>query len=345
MTFAILLPLLSAPDGSEQVTIARLTAQECPPPSSDDGELVGDRAIIADDGSRIVVQCGNGVVSFWQSGATSFTSLGIMPLFRAAREHSIVPIDLRCPGPSAARDLMETEVDCDVVDHDSTNRIFVLRDPAGTDSYLVAGPKILRESTVWQRFGALSAGRDRPYQLYLVDGEKNTETLQGMTVDGRLTTIDTFPRPNLVLEDGEGEANDVIYSSMFKTIIISFGGASQVAEEMTYLRAFDDNGKERWNIKIKLPARGAGQSIVSDFTKIMGFFYGQYALFAKTRDRNKAHVIDLEDGKITTTINGWPIAAARNSSIILTRDREGSLSLKRLDLPNLDIVAAAPAGR
>lgn len=345
MVFAVLALLASAPGGNAPVTIARLPAKECPVPSPDDGEMIGDRAIIADDGSRMVVQCGDGTVRFWQSGAAAFTLLGKMPLFRAAREQGILPVDMLCPWPSPVRDDMETEADCDVIDHDNTGKTYVLGDPAGTDFYVVAGPKILRDSTSWQRFGPFRPGDDRRLQIYLIDGEKRPEALQIMTLDGRSSTMVRLPSPSLVFEDAEGRASDIVYSPAYTSVIVSFGGAFRVAEEMTYLRAFDDNGKERWTIRAKLPARVADQSINGDFARVMGFAGGRYALFAKTSDRSKTQVIDLKDGKGAMTVDGWPIVAARDAAIILTRDKEGSLSLDRLDLSTRDMATGTLTGR
>lgn len=344
MPFAILALLASAPSENGSVTISRLTVQECPVPSSDDGERIGDRAIIADDGSRIVVQCGDGTVRFWQSGAAAFTPLGKVPLFRAARERGILPVDMLCPWPSAVREDMEAEADCDVIDHDNTGKAYVLGDTAGTDFYVVAGPKILRESTSWQRFGSFRPGNDRPLQIYLIDGEKRPEALQTMTLDGRSSTMVSLPNPSPVVEDAEGRASDIVYSRTYTSVIVSFGGAFRVAEEMTYLRAFDDKGRERWSIKAKLPARAADQSIVGDFAKVISFAGGRYALLAKTSDRSRAQVIDLKDGKTTMAVPGWPIAAARDAAVVLTRNQTGGLLLDRLNISNPNIGADAPTG-
>lgn len=239
MIHALLTLMASAATESQPVPVAQMTERECPVPSFDKerGNL-GDRAIIADDGSKIVVQCGDGVVRIWQSGSTAFRPIGKLPLFRAAQEQGILPTGVLCPWSSLIRSGMKIEADCDVIDHSAAGDVYVLQTPENPDSFVVSGPKLLRESTVWQRFGALLPKNGRPSEVYIVDGQKRPELLQTMTFNnGRSSTIARLPSPNLLFENGEGDASDVLYSPIYGSVIVSFGGAFRVAEEMTYLRA------------------------------------------------------------------------------------------------------------
>lgn len=332
MMFPPILLLASTTTMHQAVPLAQLTRQECPGRTFDkERGYIGDRAIISDDGTKIVVQCGDGVVRAWQSGTTAFKPVGSMPLFHAAREQGIVPSDVRCPWSSLIREDMKIEADCDILDHDAANSVYVLRTAGSPDSFVVAGKNVLRESTVWQRFGALLPGRRA--RIAIVDGQKRPELLQTLALeDGGATVIARLPSPNLLFEDGEGDADGVAYSATYKSIIISFGGAFRVADEMTYVRAFSENGKERWKITGRLPPRDDGL-IVGDFTKLIIFAAGRYALLAKSSDRNASQVINLEDGKAVSAIRGWPLAAARDSAVGLIKDESGTLSLINLDAP------------
>ena len=109
-----------------------------------------------------------------------------------------------------------------------------------------------------------------------------------------------------------------------------------MAEEMAYLRAFDDSGKEGWSIKGKLPSRDKGL-IVGEFTRARMFANGRYALLAKTSDRHVTQIIDLENGRATATIRGWPIAAARNAAVAFVKGEQGTLSLIRLEIPDRSV--------
>lgn len=336
MVFALLTLLTAAASEISPVPIAQMTGQECPAPSFDkERGNFGDRAIIADDGSKVVVQCGDGVVRFWQSGSAGFTAIGKTTLFRAAQEHGIVSAGVLCPWSSMIRNKVKIDADCDVIDHSSAGEMYVLQTPGSPDTFVVAGSKLLQESTVWQRFGAFPAKGTAPNQIYIADGQKRPELLQKLSLNnGRASTIATLPSPNLLFEDGEGDASSVSYSPTYRSIIVSFGGAFRVAEEMTYLRAFGESGKERWSIKGKLPSRDEGL-IVGDFTRAMMFADGRYTLLAKTSDRHVTQIIDLENGRVTATIHGWPIAAARNAAVAFVKGEQGTLSLIRLDVPGL----------
>ncbi|MDR6790845.1 hypothetical protein J2Y58_004233 [Sphingomonas sp. BE138] len=343
MIFALLTALVAAAADSTPPPIAQMTAQECPAPSFDKerGDL-GDRAIIADDGSKIVVQCGDGVVRFWQSGSAGFTAIGKMPLFRAAQERGIVSAGVLCPWSSAIRDDMKIEADCDVIDHSGAGGVYILQTPGSPDTFVVAGSKVLRESTVWQRFGGLRPKDGQMAEMYMVNGQKRPELLQAMALDnGRSSTVARLPSPSLVFEDGEGSASDVLYSPVYRSVIVSFGGAFRVAREMTYLRAFDEKGRELWAIKGNLPPRD-DSLIVGDFAKALVFGSGRYALLAKTSDRSAAQVIDLKTGESAMTLGGWPIAAARGAAIVLMKGEQGTLSLVRVNTPGQPSTTPTP---
>jgi len=104
MVFALLTLLAAATSESPPASIAQMTAQECPAPSFDkERGYLGDRAIIADDGSKMVVQCGDGVIRFWQSGSAAFKPVGKVPLFRAAQENGVIPAGVLCPWSCCSR--------------------------------------------------------------------------------------------------------------------------------------------------------------------------------------------------------------------------------------------------
>ena len=223
---------------------------------------------------------------------------------------------------------MKIEADCDILDHDDAKLIYVLKTAGSPEAFVVSGPKVFQESTVWQRFGALLP--DKHAKLAIVNGQRRPELLQSLTASsGAPTLLARLPSPNLVFEDGEGSADAVAYSRAYKAIVVSFGGAFRVANEMTYVRAFDESGAEQWKMAGKLPPRD-DKLIVGDFTKLAMFSSGRYALLAKTSARTSCEIIDLKDGAAVSAIGGWPLATSRDDSVALVRDGNGILSLIRL---------------
>lgn len=331
MIFPAVLLLSSSAPIAVTAPLVQLTRQECPAPTFDKerGNL-GDRAIISDDGSKVVLQCGDGVVQVWQSGKAAFKPVGVMPLFRAAQVQGIAPASVLCPWSSLIRDTMKIEADCDILDHDDAKRTYVLQTAGSPGSFVVEGPKVLQESTVWQKFGALLP--DKRSKIAIVNGERRPELLQLLATDnGRTTPLARLPSPNLIFEDGEGSADAIAYSAIYKSIIVSFGGAFRVANEMTYVRAFNQNGIEQWKIVGKLPSRDDAL-IVGDFAKVTVFASGRYALMAKKSALPFCEIIDIQDGSTVSTVRGWPLATSRDGNIALLRDESGTLSLVEMPL-------------
>lgn len=116
----------------------------------------------------------------------------------------------------------------------------------------------------------------------------------------------------------------------YKTIVVSFGGAFRVANQMTYVRAFDETGAEHWKIEGNLPSRDS-ELIVGDAANLALFASGRYALFGKASTRNSCEIIDLKDGAAVSVIGGWPLATSRDNSVALVRDEDGTLSLIRIN--------------
>ena len=214
MIFPAIFLLASSVAADVPTPLAQLTRQDCQAPTFDKerGEI-GDRAIISDDGSKALVQCGDGTVRLWQSGTTKFESIGVMPLFRAAKAQGFVPANLLCPWSSMIRDAMKIEADCDILDHDDAKRIYVLQTARSPESFVVSGPKVLQENTVWQRFGTLLPGKHN--ELAIVNGQRRPELLQSLaTHNGAATLLARLPSQNLIFEDGEGSADSVAYSKV-----------------------------------------------------------------------------------------------------------------------------------
>jgi len=226
---------------------------------------------------------------------------------------------------------MKIEADCDILDHDDAKRAYVLQTAGSPETFVVAGPKLLQESTVWQRFGALLPGKKT--KVAIVNGQRRPELLQSLAIDdGGTSLLASLPSPSLIFEDGEGNADAVAYSTAYKSIIVSFGGAFRVANEMTYVRAFDQNGVEQWKIAGKLPPR-EDSLIVGGFTKLAVFASGKYAVMAKTSAQTSSEIIDIRDGRTVLAVQGWPLAASRDSNVALFRGENGTLSLIELALP------------
>lgn len=327
MIDALLALLASAGIVSPPERIGHITRQECPAPVFDEERgYIGDRAIIADDGSSLVVQCGDGDVRLWQADSPAFRWVGRMPLFRAAQEQQIIPADLHCPWPSLVRNDMKIEADCDVLHRSFNGEAYILRTPSDIETFVVSGANILWESSVPQTFGALPQG-ERPSEIYIVR-PTNPEILAKLSLSsGQVFAIAKLPRPLLLLEEGEGSAFSLSYSYAYRALIASFGGSFAIAREMTYLRAFREDGRELWNIRAKLPPPEGKSSITGDHSHTFVFAEGRYALFAKGSDRTTSQVIDLKDGAAIATIRGWPLAAARDSAIALLKEENGALSV------------------
>lgn len=332
MIASLLFLLASSTGDREIVPLVRVTLQECPAPTFDrEHGDIGDRAIVSDDGSHVLVQCGDGIIRSWKIGTAEFQKLGAMPLFDAAKAQGIVPASMRCPMPSILGNTASTAADCDILDHDDARQTYVLRNVETSFSFLVAGPKVLRESTVWQRFGAILP--DKKTKIAFVDSQQLPELLQSLTIGGDATTLlAPLPNPNLLVEDGEGRATAVVYSRAHDTIIVSFAGQFRVAEEMTYLRAFKPDGVESWNIAGRLPSR-AGAQIIGDSMKVLLLASGRLALAAKKSAQPFCEIIDIQDGHRVFTMRGWPVATSRDGNIALIKGEDGALSVMQLTMP------------
>jgi len=330
MIDALLALLASAAIVSPPERIAHLTRQECPAPVFDEERgYIGDRAIVADDGSSLVVQCGDGDVRLWQADSPAFRWIGRMPLFRAAQEQQIIPADVPCPWPSLVRDGMKIEPDCDVLHHGVDSQAYILRKASDIETFLVVGTNVLWESSGPQTFGAPPTGDEQPSEIYIVR-RTHPESLAKLSLrSGQTFTIAQLPRPSLLFEHGEGHATSLSYSSIYKALIVSFAGSFRIAKEMTYLRAFGEGGQELWNIRAKLPPPEGKSLISGDFSHTLVFAEGRYALFAKGSDRTSSQLIDLKNGAPTATIRGWPLAAARDRAIAILKDENGALSVIR----------------
>lgn len=306
--------------------LAELTQQNCSAQTFDKVHgYRGSRAIISDDGSKAVVECGDGSVRLWKSGETKFEHMDAMPLFRAAQAVGIVPADTLCPWSYIIRDTMKTEADCDILDHDAAKNTYVLQTPLSSQSFVVQGKKIVRESAIFERFGALIP--TKVGKLAIVNVQSRPELLQLLTTGtGDIKFLAILPSSNLIFEDSEGSAGAVKYSVAYKYVIVPFGGAFRVANKMTYVRAFTESGIEKWKIERKLPERTENR-IVGEYVKLTFFASGRYALMAKTNEKSSSEIINLKNGATVANVDGWPLAASRDSSIALVREPSGTLSL------------------
>lgn len=304
------------------VALAQLPVEQCPRVAQIAGEHTGDRAVIADDGKMAVVQCGNGEVLLWQAGTPNFKPVGRTTLFQAARDAAIIPANLRCPWEASYKNHPSGEPDCDVLEH--RNATYILR--RGPTFFLVEGGTVIRESTIWQTFGAL-ADRGDKLDLYVFDAETRPNKLQRLPVSGgQMTTVTRLVRPNLLFEDGEGEANRVGYSDATRSVILSFAGVFRVAQEMTFLRAFGEDGVERWHITASLPSRDTSL-IVGDAAQVILFNGGRHLLFARTSDGMETQVLDARNGAVAGKLVGWPLAGARDANTVVIRDKADAMTV------------------
>ncbi len=331
MVFLAALLLAYARPPVAATSLVELTRADCAAPTFDKEKGdIGDRAIISDDGSKVVVQCGDGVVKSWRLGQPKFTPLGIMPLFRAAQMQGIIPANLRCPQSSLLGDAVHIETDCDILDHDRARKTYVLKSAGDSLAFLVSGSRLVRESRIGQVFGSLLPGI--PTRLAIVNGKGEPELLQSLRMaDGATALLAQLPTRNMIFENGEGRTTTVAYAPAHQSIIVAFSGAFRVATEMTYVRAFSEAGVERWRITAKLPPR-QDSLIVGDNSKLILLASGRYALFAKTSARDACDLVDLKNGTTAASLSGWPLATSRDANVVLIKEANETLSLMRLDL-------------
>lgn len=293
--------------------VAVTPAMRCPTAEKGASQPAGIRAVVADDGRKAIVRCGDGTLFTWHAGAPAFEPAGKGSLFAAARDAAIVPADLRCPYAESYPD----EHDCDVLDH--LGDTWVLRGSDGTTGFVVRGATVLRESGPWQAFGALVERNGAP-DLYLFDGHERSNQLQRWPLrGGNGTAIAKLARPNLVFEDGEGTASQVVHAPARDLLILSFGGVFRVATEMTFLRAFTPDGVERWHLTLPLPGRD-DSLIVGDFAQALVMDGGRHLLFGQTSHQAATQVIDAADGRTVATLVGWPLAASRDGQTVVMQD-------------------------
>lgn len=329
MRFGLFVALVLAPP-PPAVSAPILTVQrgECPAPTFDKkkGDR-GDRAIIADDGDALVLQCGDGSIRAWRANNPKLRNLGELTLFEAAQQEDIVPRGLPCPWPEIIRDQTTGSPDCEVVDHSDDQSTYILRNTVVLWSFVVRTGSTIRELSIWQRPGVLFPRRGTPSNAIVINGEPRPERLERLGLqNGTSTTLASLPTRNLIFEDGEGDANEIIYSTAYNLLIVSYSGAFRVAEDMTYIRAFTPDGKEKWRLRGSLPARDA-HLIVGDDAQIRVVMNGRYGVLAKTSSRYASEVIELSSGRKVGSLAGWPLATSARAGRVLLKMESGALIL------------------
>lgn len=274
-----------------------------------DGESVGDRAIMSPEGDRIVMQCGDGSVLAWRDGVV--TRFGDrLTLFEAAKRERLVPEWAKCPaeadtGPTA---------DCSPVD--------VAPDESAMVVLVSITPYLLRRGArpteLDFRFqpGTFAGGADR---LWIADDRNPPGQLAEMRLGAtEPKAVVTFPTTNLLFEAGEGRAGSVLYAEAPALMLVTFGGAFRVADEITLIRAYDRHGVERWNYRAKLPARSESL-IVGDFPKLFTLAKGAVGALRRSSVPDRFALLDLHTGKVTGDMSGQPLAASREGNVVLVR--------------------------
>ena len=292
-----------------------------------DGERYGNRAVVAAEGDRVLIQCGDGTVKLWRDGTRGLADRGRSPLFRSAQVEGLVPPSLPCPSSAPPASQAAARADCDLVDIDTGGTAAIVANTGGGMSFVIAGERTVA-LTVWQQPGVLlprtgatgamvADRRHHPAELSLVP-------LAG----GAARRVAVLPQRNLLFEDGEGEVETMRYAPAADLVLLGYFGVFRVARDMALVRAVTRDDRERWVRRVALPSRDESL-IVGDGALLQVFAGGRYAVLSRTSDRRTSDIVDAATGATVAQVAGWPIATARDATRVLMRRDDG---LAYLDL-------------
>ncbi len=150
----------------------------------------------------------------------------------------------------------------------------------------------------------------------------NREFLKSVSLEtGRTTVLHAFPASDSPLGDSESKPEYVAYSDAYDLMVVSFGGSFMGSKTIAFVRAYTPEGLQKWGIGGGVVADKSGFS--GDFAEVHVFGGGRYATFNRGSNRGSFDIIDLSDGDIVATFDGWPIAVASKADRMLVKKPGG----------------------
>ncbi|MRW89107.1 hypothetical protein GJ699_03830 [Duganella sp. FT80W] len=326
MTGFVLSASVSA--GSAESAIAGLTEIYTFPLCAGDS-VFASRAVIADDGHALALQCPNGHVSVWEEGKQEVKDVGQTALFRTAVSLGFIPANLHCGAPAPD---MPPDEDCDVIDHTADWSAYVVKYLGGTYSVVSLAEKSPHPlEAVYS--GAVLLPRSGPASKVVMGTRGDDKKLEIRHLKAwSATPFISLPIRRALLQGTETSVNHISYSNAFDLVIVGCGGNFIYFEDdVTAVRAYSPDGTERWTIRQHLKKPATSEGLHAGFTslniRVQPFLQGRYATVASDGERSTFDIIDLQTGKILGSSAGYPIAVAATAARILVRDNSGQLKL------------------
>jgi hypothetical protein len=302
----------------------------------------GDHAIVAEDGEAVSLQCSNGAVLTWQVGGATRKFEGRTLISVASTIGSVSPA-LQCsdqfagetcgtkggvaisgfPACRSSRFKSAEPPDCEVIDHPGGGSTYVMRNVGAQTSFVAAtaSSDILTLGSS-ERPGVLMPRSGRAKNLvYISNG---TSLVSVSLATGRSATLATFPTSFTPWQNSESQGDQVAYSRANDLMIVSFGGSFVGSQVIAFVRAYTPAGLHKWSVNGNVTAGKNGFS--GDLAEVHVFGGGRYATFNRISDRQSFDIIDLENGNILATFEGWPIAVASEADRMLVKKPNGDYS-------------------
>lgn len=317
--------------------------KDCPGrlPIQSDG-FPGDHAIVADGGEVVALQCSDGTVLTWQEGGVARKFKG-RTLFSVASTVGSVSPKLQCsyqlatymcgtkggvaiPGFPACQSPgieIPEPPDCEVIDHPGGGSIYVMRNLGEPGGFVAAASSSdILVLGVSERPGVLMPRIGRAKDFVYISNRALLMSLSLAT--GRTTVLAAVPVGYTPWGNSESEPDQVAYSDAYDLMIVSFGGSFLGSRAIAFVRAYTPDGLEKWGIGGNVVADKSGFS--GDFAEVHVFGGGRYATFNRGSNRRSFDIIDLKDGDVLATFEGWPIAVASKADRMLVKNPDGDYS-------------------
>ena len=157
----------------------------------------------------------------------------------------------------------------------------------------------------------------------------NREFLKSVSLEtGRTTVLHAFPASDSPLGVQRIQTRIRCLFLCLRPDGRSFGGSFMGSKTIAFVCAYTPEGLQKWGIGGGVVADKSGFS--GDFAEVHVFGGGRYATFNRLSNRGSFDsIIDLSDGDIVATFDGWPIAVASKADRMLVKKPGGITSISR----------------
>jgi hypothetical protein len=257
--------------------------------------------------------------------------------------------------------------DCNVVDHTEDHDSYILKSAESQTAYVVTPmSKGVNERSAYtagllESLRTKSLGLDyHPQPMPILDGDglevrqspssgillprrglpteiiirtQDSRGLEALALDGHgIRQVTRFKMPRgLPWEDTDSTADNVSYSAIHKLLIVQCRGIFRFFRgDMTYVRAFSLDGVERWTIR--KPTQDTGGYAMGS-ANVLLFGDGRFAAVGywnRAKDvvsKPTFDIVDIKDGAILGSFDGWPIAASDRANRVVVDTRSKGVEL------------------